>query len=38
MEIVFLQPELGEDAAGEGDVARLNLDTCRLGEGLHDRQ
>jgi|GEM_PF-4920398 len=30
--------EGGEDAAGEGDVARLDVDARVLGKGLHDRQ
>ena len=30
--------KLGEDAAGERDVARLDVDARMLGERLHDRQ
>ena len=30
--------KLGEDAAGERDVARFHLDACAAGEALHDRQ
>ena len=37
-QIIVLLSELGQNATGEGDVARLDLDTCRLGEGLHDGQ
>ena len=31
-------PERGEDAPGQGDVAQLELDPGRRGEGLDDRQ